>query len=72
MPKFAANLTMLFTEVGFLDRFGAAGVVMRSAHLVRPRMMASWSGSSCSSPTLRPIIDCWIWPVRASTGAFTA
>src|SRR5882672_12392414 len=24
MPKFAANLTMLFTEVGFLDRFGAA------------------------------------------------
>jgi hydroxypyruvate isomerase len=24
MPKFAANLTMLFTEVGFLDRFAAA------------------------------------------------
>lgn len=24
MPKFAANLTMLFNEVGFLDRFGAA------------------------------------------------
>jgi hydroxypyruvate isomerase len=24
MPKFAANLTMLFTETGFLDRFGAA------------------------------------------------
>jgi hydroxypyruvate isomerase len=24
MPKFAANLTMLFTEVGFLERFGAA------------------------------------------------
>ncbi len=24
MPKFAANLTLLFTEVGFLDRFDAA------------------------------------------------
>jgi hydroxypyruvate isomerase len=24
MPKFAANLTMLFTEVEFLDRFAAA------------------------------------------------
>jgi hydroxypyruvate isomerase len=24
MPRFAANLTMLFNEVGFLDRFGAA------------------------------------------------
>lgn len=24
MPKFAANLSMLFNEVGFLDRFGAA------------------------------------------------
>ena len=24
MPKFAANLTMLFNEVGFLDRFAAA------------------------------------------------
>ena len=24
MPKFAANLTMLFNEVGFLDRFEAA------------------------------------------------
>lgn len=24
MPRFAANLTMLFTEHGFLDRFGAA------------------------------------------------
>src|SRR5438045_3024212 len=24
MPKFAANLTMLFTESAFLDRFGAA------------------------------------------------
>jgi hydroxypyruvate isomerase len=24
MPKFAANLTLLFTEVGFLERFGAA------------------------------------------------
>src|SRR3982074_2947572 len=24
MPKFAASLTMLFTEVGFLERFGAA------------------------------------------------
>ncbi|MES2740290.1 MAG: hydroxypyruvate isomerase [Pseudomonadota bacterium] len=24
MPKFAANLTMLFTELDFLDRFGAA------------------------------------------------
>lgn len=24
MPKFAANLSMLFTELGFLDRFGAA------------------------------------------------
>ena len=24
MPKFAANLTMLFNEVDFLDRFGAA------------------------------------------------
>jgi hydroxypyruvate isomerase len=24
MPKFAANLTMLFTEVDFLDRFEAA------------------------------------------------
>jgi hydroxypyruvate isomerase len=24
MPKFAANLTMLFNEVGFMDRFGAA------------------------------------------------
>ncbi|MDL2356207.1 MAG: hydroxypyruvate isomerase [Pseudomonadota bacterium] len=24
MPKFAANLTMLFNEVGFLDRFGEA------------------------------------------------
>jgi hydroxypyruvate isomerase len=26
MPKFAANLTMLFTEVGFLERFEAAAV----------------------------------------------
>ena len=24
MPQFAANLTMLFNEVGFLDRFEAA------------------------------------------------
>ncbi len=24
MPRFAANLTMLFNEVGFLDRFAAA------------------------------------------------
>ncbi|EJS88105.1 hypothetical protein AAUPMC_14265, partial [Pasteurella multocida subsp. multocida str. Anand1_cattle] len=24
MPKFAANLTMMFTEVPFLDRFEAA------------------------------------------------
>ncbi|MDB5755016.1 MAG: hypothetical protein JWR56_1444, partial [Massilia sp.] len=24
MPKLAANLTMLFNEVGFLDRFGEA------------------------------------------------
>jgi hydroxypyruvate isomerase len=24
MPKFAANLTMLYNEVEFLDRFGAA------------------------------------------------
>ncbi|PKJ61815.1 hydroxypyruvate isomerase, partial [Klebsiella sp. T11] len=24
MPKFAANLTMLFTELPFLDRFAAA------------------------------------------------
>src|SRR5580704_4686197 len=24
MPRFAANLTMLFTEVGFVDRFAAA------------------------------------------------
>ena len=24
MPKFAANLTMLFTELPFLDRFSAA------------------------------------------------
>ena len=24
MPRFAANLTMLFTETGFLERFGAA------------------------------------------------
>jgi hypothetical protein len=24
MPKFAANLSMMFTEVPFLDRFGAA------------------------------------------------
>jgi hypothetical protein len=35
-------------------------------------MIESWSGSSCSSPTLRPIMACWIWPVSASTGAFTA
>ena len=56
-----------------LTRPGAsAGALMRSAHLVRPRMIASWSGSSCSSPTLRPIMACWIWPVSASTGAFTA
>jgi hydroxypyruvate isomerase len=27
MPKFAANLTMLFTEVDFLDRFEAAAKV---------------------------------------------
>jgi len=26
MPKFAANLTMLFTETGFLERFGAAAM----------------------------------------------
>jgi hydroxypyruvate isomerase len=28
MPKFAANLTMLFTDLGFLDRFeaGLAGI----------------------------------------------
>ena len=25
MPKFAANLTMMFNEVDFLDRFAAAG-----------------------------------------------
>src|SRR6266851_7946533 len=24
MPRFAANLTLLFNEVGFIDRFGAA------------------------------------------------
>ena len=24
MPKVAANLSMMFTEVGFLERFGAA------------------------------------------------
>jgi hydroxypyruvate isomerase len=24
MPRFAANLSMMFTEVAFLDRFGAA------------------------------------------------
>ena len=24
MPRFAANLTMLFNEVDFVDRFGAA------------------------------------------------
>lgn len=24
MPRFAANLTMIFNEVGFLDRFSAA------------------------------------------------
>ena len=24
MPRFAANLSMMFTEVDFLDRFGAA------------------------------------------------
>ena len=27
MPKFAANLTMLFTEIGFLERFGAAASI---------------------------------------------
>ena len=31
MPKFAANLTMLFTEVPFLDRFAAARAALGAA-----------------------------------------
>ena len=38
MPKFAANLTMLFNEIDFLDRFEAAAE-------------AGFKGSSISSPT---------------------
>ena len=42
MPKFAANLTMLFNEVGFLDRFG------------EPRRPASRASSSCSRTASTP------------------
>lgn len=38
MPKFAANLTMLFNEMPFVDRFAAAKA-------------AGFGGSSTSSPT---------------------
>ena len=27
MPKFAANLSMMFQEIGFLDRFAAAALL---------------------------------------------
>ncbi|OBX37714.1 putative hydroxypyruvate isomerase YgbM [Halomonas elongata] len=43
MPKFAANLSMLFTEVDFLDRFEAAA-------------KAGFKGSNTSFPTTsRPV-----------------
>ena len=32
MPRFAANLSMLFTEVPFLDRFERAIVVHTDVH----------------------------------------
>ena len=33
MPKFAANLTMLYNELGFLERFDAAAGLLRKAEI---------------------------------------
>jgi len=58
---------------GFVDQAGRRGRrVDAVGHLVSPRMIASWSGNSCSRPTLRPIMACWICPGQRQTGAFTA
>jgi hypothetical protein len=35
MPKLAADLTMLFNEVDFLDRFAVAASPMREQHALR-------------------------------------
>jgi hydroxypyruvate isomerase len=42
VPKFAANLSFIFQDVGFLDRFAAAacgfkGVEYLSPYAIRPR-----------------------------------
>ena len=38
-----------------IRRGASCGASMRAAHLVRRRMMPSWSGISCSTPKPRPI-----------------
>ena len=47
-------------------RCGAScGASMRAAHLVRRRMIPSWSGSSWSRPKPRPIRRSGTWPAEA-------
>jgi hydroxypyruvate isomerase len=48
MPKFAANLSMLFTEVDFLDRFAAASQVgFKAVEYMFPR----FRGVTCGAAT---------------------
>lgn len=52
MPRFAANLSMMFTEVPFLDRFDAAAQAGFTAveflfpTSIRPRWSASGSSAT--------------------------
>jgi hydroxypyruvate isomerase len=45
MPKFAANLSMTFTEVPFLDRFAAAS----DAGVVRKNQIRSYAAGRSSA-----------------------
>ena len=52
MPRFAANLSMMFQDIGFLDRFDAAaragfrGVEFLSPMITRPRRSPSGSNAT--------------------------
>jgi hypothetical protein len=58
-----ASLTRLPVSLGWS---------MRAAHLVSPRRIASWSGTSCNRPKPRPIRLDGICPLMHKTGAFVA
>ena len=48
MPKFAANLTMMFNEVPFLERFAEALAVPVAANLATAPLVAGMCGRLAS------------------------